>query len=447
MEIKKVLKSAPTAKKIERLLEKVGLKMSDYYAFYGKDKINNGIKYSKDLKDRYTVFWLNYFMNHNPRFEKDKIKVIALDLDGTLTQHRQPIPKKNVFALKKLSEKYAFEFQAPSDLVLAEVEKRVEKLLSKQDLLEQIANADDSLVKAFQESFAYEYPYEQEKNKKSKYSVSELKHASMVEKYDRMEGEVEVPDFLQEEREPYIPTFAQKLLKVDESLLNAESDADNGLQKQSRQSETEVSIQQNSQNVTNKNVSKDGKQKENYVVDVHGNMVSRGALRGTAVHRVMECLDFKKILEVDTTNDHAIKSFLEIELARMLEKEQVTQEMIELVSMKKLIDFIKSSVTLRMARADENGDLFREKPFVMDHEGVLVQGIIDVFWLEEDKIVVLDYKTDKVQKAEELKTRYETQLHLYADALCRIFSTKERRIESAEKLIYSFCLDKVITIE
>lgn len=67
-EIKKVLKSAPTAKKIERLLEKVGLKMSDYYAFYGKDKINNGIKYSKDLKDRYTVFWLNYFMNHNPRF-------------------------------------------------------------------------------------------------------------------------------------------------------------------------------------------------------------------------------------------------------------------------------------------------------------------------------------------------------------------------------------------
>lgn len=350
-------------------------------------------------------------------------------------------------AIMSYPEKYAFEFQAPSDLVLAEVEKRVEKLLSKQDLLEQIANADDSLVKAFQESFAFEYPYEQEKNKKSKYSVSELKHASMVEKYDRMEGEVEVPDFLQEEREPYIPTFAQKLLKVDESLLNAESDADNGLQKQSRQSETEVSIQQNSQNVTNKNVSKDGKQKENYVVDVHGNMVSRGALRGTAVHRVMECLDFKKILEVDTTNDHAIKSFLEIELARMLEKEQVTQEMIELASMKKLIDFIKSSVTLRMARADENGDLFREKPFVMDHEGVLVQGIIDVFWLEEDKIVVLDYKTDKVQKAEELKTRYETQLHLYADALCRIFSTKERRIESAEKLIYSFCLDKVITIE
>ena len=85
-------------------------------------------------------------------------------------------------------------------------------------MLEQIANADDSLVKAFQESFAYEYPYEQEKNKKSKYSVSELKHASMVEKYDRMEGEVEVPDFLLEEREPYVPAFAQKLLNENEDL-------------------------------------------------------------------------------------------------------------------------------------------------------------------------------------------------------------------------------------
>ena len=83
--------------------------------------------------------------------------------------------------------------------------------------------------------------------------------------------------------------------------------------------------------------------------------------------------------------------------------------------MKKLIDFIKSSVTLRMARADENGDLFREKPFVMDHEGVLVQGIIDVFWLEEDKIVVLDYKTDKVQKAEE--DFVITDIHSFDDEL------------------------------
>ena len=101
-------------------------------------------------------------------------------------------------AVMSYPEKYAFEFISASDLILAEVEQRAEKDLSKQELFQKIANADDALVKSFQESFAYEYPYAQEKNKKSKYSVSELKHASMVEKYDRMEGEVEVPDLRQE---------------------------------------------------------------------------------------------------------------------------------------------------------------------------------------------------------------------------------------------------------
>ena len=101
---------------------------------------------------------------------------------------------------------------------------------------------------------------------------------------------------------------------------------------------------------------------------------------------------------------------------------------------------------MRMAEADNRGDMFREKPFVMDRKDVLVQGIIDVFWLEDDKIVLLDYKTDRVQAAEELRTRYEIQLQLYADVLCRIFSNNKKGLQ-AEKIIYSFCLDEVIYIK
>ena len=51
--------------------------------------------------------------------------------------------------------------------------------------------------------------------KKSKYSVSELKHASLVLQYDRSEGEAVVPDFLQEDREVYVPDFARE---EDESI-------------------------------------------------------------------------------------------------------------------------------------------------------------------------------------------------------------------------------------
>ena len=50
----------------------------------------------------------------------------------------------------------------------------------------------------------------------------------------------------------------------------------------------------------------------------------------------------------------------------------------------------------------------------------LIQGIIDVFWIEEDGIVLLDYKTDFVTEPKELVLRYEEQLNLYADALNRV---------------------------
>ena len=75
-----------------------------------------------------------------------------------------------------------------------------------------------------------------------------------------------------------------------------------------------------------------------------------------------------------------------------------------------------------------------------------MQGIIDVFWIEEGKIVLLDYKTDRVDTADELIARYQTQLELYAEVLKRIFSTKDREMKEVESLIYSFRLKEVISI-
>lgn len=59
-EIKKVLKECPTAKEIEQMLKKVELDVSEFYSLYGKDKVEKAVTYAKDLKDRYTVLWLNY---------------------------------------------------------------------------------------------------------------------------------------------------------------------------------------------------------------------------------------------------------------------------------------------------------------------------------------------------------------------------------------------------
>ena len=61
-EIRKILAEMPSHKKIEQLINDVGLNMESYYKMYGEEKIKTAISYAKDLKDRYTVLWLYYDM-------------------------------------------------------------------------------------------------------------------------------------------------------------------------------------------------------------------------------------------------------------------------------------------------------------------------------------------------------------------------------------------------
>ncbi|MBQ6992626.1 MAG: sn-glycerol-1-phosphate dehydrogenase [Clostridia bacterium] len=58
LEIKKVLAEVLSAEEIENLLKTVELDLQEFNNFYGEEKINNAIKYAKELKDRYTVLWV-----------------------------------------------------------------------------------------------------------------------------------------------------------------------------------------------------------------------------------------------------------------------------------------------------------------------------------------------------------------------------------------------------
>ena len=106
-----------------------------------------------------------------------------------------------------------------------------------------------------------------------------------------------------------------------------------------------------------------------------------------------------------------------------------------------------------MAASEKRGGLFREQPFVMGipanelketfpaEETILIQGIIDVLFEEDGGYVILDYKTDRVNDAEELVRRYRVQLDFYARAVTQILGRPVR-----EKLIWSFALGKQIRI-
>lgn len=292
-------------------------------------------------------------------------------------------------AVLSYPDKYEFTFVNAEELIMAKAKGMAETQIEKEILLEQIHRADPALVEEYKKHFSYEYPYKQEQDRKSKYSVSELKHESMVENFDRMEGEVEVPEFLLEDKTSYIPAFAKQEGQMEEE--------------------------------SNRN---------------------RGAVYGTAIHRVMECMDFGCFLEIDHTSSEEVLNFITKELHRMV-PDLLTEEQREMIQPHKLLAFFMSPIAVRMAKAHKRGNLFREKPFVMDYNGVLLQGIIDVFWLEDDRIVLLDYKTDSVSCIEELVDRYQRQLDLYAKALSRIITTKEGA-KKTENLIYSFKFGKTI---
>lgn len=165
-----------------------------------------------------------------------------------------------------------------------------------------------------------------------------------------------------------------------------------------------------------------------------------GSERGTVYHRVLSLLPMKP---------GYTKEWLEKELQILEEREKITREERSLLSLKKLLCFFASSLAERMCAAAERGALYREQPFVLGipakelypeadtSEPVLVQGIMDAFFVEDDALVLMDYKTDYVQHdaKEELTKKYRTQLLYYKRALEQLYGlpVKEMRIYSFSK--------------
>lgn len=90
----------------------------------------------------------------------------------------------------------------------------------------------------------------------------------------------------------------------------------------------------------------------------------------------------------------------------------------------------------------------KETPFYMDvnykntDEKVLIQGVIDLYFVDkDDNLILVDYKTDKNVDEETLKQRYLNQLNMYEIAL-----EKSLNMKVGKKIIYSTTLNKCIEI-
>ena len=167
----------------------------------------------------------------------------------------------------------------------------------------------------------------------------------------------------------------------------------------------------------------------------------KGAAKGTLYHRIWEKLDYEKI---DT------KEQIEKQLENIL-----TAEEKKFIWMPDFYRFAESSLAGRVKEAYQRGQLYREQPFVIampanqireeykTAEEILVQGIIDAYFEEEDGLVLVDYKTDKVQKGQEKEfvEKYTVQMKYYKKALEMITDREVKEI-----YIYSTGLGKAVLV-
>ena len=187
-----------------------------------------------------------------------------------------------------------------------------------------------------------------------------------------------------------------------------------------------------------------------------------GAKRGTAVHNVMEHLDFAEALKQEDRT-----GYIRGQIDKLAEEGILDEETKELVDPRKIARFFDSKLAVEMAQAQERNALKRETRFLyaipafiylrdyqmeaitqeitVQPDQVLVRGIIDAYYTDADgHIVIMDYKTDSLpaEGGEDiLSRRYLAQLKLYKEALENMSGTMVKAC-----VLYSFSLGKEIPL-
>ncbi len=181
----------------------------------------------------------------------------------------------------------------------------------------------------------------------------------------------------------------------------------------------------------------------------------RGAERGTAYHRVLELFDFAGYPGEKDWKEK--RSYVYEQVRRMREAGLLSQEDADRVYVPDIAAFLESPLAQRMCIAAKGGSLHSEQPFLLGvsvkdilpeaeraQERILVRGIIDSYFAEENGLVLVDYKTDRVAKEngeEKLISRYKTQLTYYKQAL-----EEAMQLPVKETYLYSFALGREIKV-
>lgn len=165
-----------------------------------------------------------------------------------------------------------------------------------------------------------------------------------------------------------------------------------------------------------------------------------GAARGTAMHHIMQFIKLEQNVDVDA------------EIERLIEWKFITEREAASADIEAIKQFFSSKLYNRIILSNS---VHREMRFLSEipatrvdealdidviGANIIVQGAIDLCFIEDDGVVVLDFKTDRVDELKTLVDRYGEQLDIYSTAAEKIFGKPVK-----EKIIYSFHLGESIS--
>ena len=287
--------------------------------------------------------------------------------------------------------------------------------------------------KLMEEHFSYTYPYEKSTHRSPKYSVSLLKMKAMEEHGEALsengqEGRAVAPEW-DEDKIESAGELAANIKSTEQGLDSTESTGE------------KAGFEQGAEDKHKDEANTEEKQqaKENHDSPLIQKMKAEGKNIGAAIgdsyHHALAFYDYSKDIS-------QLSDFLSPEEYGLLNKE-------------KLKKFLDSPLGQLFAKAYKENTLYREQHFMQEVEyeklfpedggdnveKVILQGIIDAFIMEEEGIILVDYKTDRVKDGEELRNRYQKQIDLYSEALEQILGKKVRR-----RVLYSFSLGEEVDL-
>ena len=286
--------------------------------------------------------------------------------------------------------------------------------------------------KLMEEHFSYVYPYEKSTHRSPKYSVSLLKMKAMEEHGEEL-SETE------QEAKAVAPEWDEEKIERTEELAAKIKSTEQGVDSMESATEQAEGFEQGAEDKGEDNAEARQQAKEKPDSPLIQKMKAEGKNIGAAIgdsyHHALAFYDYSKDIS-------QLSGFLSPEEYGLLNQE-------------KLQKFLDSPLGQLFAKAYKENTLYREQHFMQEVEyeklfpedggdnveKVILQGIIDAFIMEEDGIILVDYKTDRVKDGEELRNRYQKQIDLYSEALEQILGKKVKR-----RVLYSFSLGEEVDL-